>query len=90
MGGGKVGTAGLAALAARLDGFLAGDDARAEDALDELRAALADARLGRDAAALLDALRHAVQEIEYESARAHLAALAALANQPEASMEAEA
>jgi HPt (histidine-containing phosphotransfer) domain-containing protein len=87
--GGNIGAAGLAALVARLDGFLAFDDARAEDALDELQACL-PARLGFDAAALLVALRTAVHEIEYEAARAHLARLAALADKLETSMEAEA
>jgi signal transduction histidine kinase/DNA-binding response OmpR family regulator/HPt (histidine-containing phosphotransfer) domain-containing protein len=87
--GANIGAAGLAALVARLDGFLAFDDARAEDALDELQACL-PARLGLDAAALLDALRTAVHEIEYEAARAHLAKLAALTDKLETSMEAEA
>jgi HPt (histidine-containing phosphotransfer) domain-containing protein len=88
-GGGNIGAAGLAALVARLDGFLAADDARAEDALDELQACL-PARPGFDAAALLDLLRAAVRDIEYEDARAMLARLAALTDKLETSMEAEA
>jgi len=87
--GADIGAAGLAALVARLDGFLACDDARAEDALDELQACL-PARLAFDAAALLDLLRAAVHEIEYEAARAHLARLGALAGTLDTSMEAEA
>jgi two-component system, sensor histidine kinase and response regulator len=56
------------ALLARLRGFLETDDARAEDALAELQAALPDARH----AAPLAAIRAAVDEIEYERALVHL------------------
>jgi HPt (histidine-containing phosphotransfer) domain-containing protein len=56
------------ALLARLRGFLETDDARAEDALAELQAALADPRH----AASLAAIRTAVDEIEYERALVHL------------------
>jgi signal transduction histidine kinase/DNA-binding response OmpR family regulator/HPt (histidine-containing phosphotransfer) domain-containing protein len=61
---------GLAAdaLLARLRGFLETDDARAEDALAELQAALADPRH----AEALAAIRAAVDEIEYERALVHL------------------
>jgi HPt (histidine-containing phosphotransfer) domain-containing protein len=59
------------ALLARLRGFLETDDARAEDALAELQAALPDARH----AAPLAAIRAAVDEIEYERALVHLDAL---------------
>jgi signal transduction histidine kinase/HPt (histidine-containing phosphotransfer) domain-containing protein/ActR/RegA family two-component response regulator len=67
---------GPAALAARLDEFLAAEDARAEDALEALQAALAGTRLAPRAAALIDLLRRAVREIDYAAARAHLAMLA--------------
>jgi hypothetical protein len=56
------------ALLARLRGFLETDDARAEDALAEVQAALADPRH----AAPLAAIRTAVDEIEYERALVHL------------------
>ncbi|WP_440967772.1 response regulator [Massilia sp. GER05] len=56
------------ALLARLRGFLETDDARAEDALAEVQAALADPRH----AAPLAAIRAAVDEIEYERALVHL------------------
>jgi signal transduction histidine kinase/DNA-binding response OmpR family regulator/HPt (histidine-containing phosphotransfer) domain-containing protein len=59
------------ALLARLRGFLETDDARAEDALDELQGVLTDARH----AAPLSAIRAAVDEIEYERALVHLDAL---------------
>jgi len=69
--------AALAALVmpmvARLDGFLTEDDARAEDALRELEALLAGTAYADD----LAPLRRAVNELEYESALAPLAALAA-------------
>jgi signal transduction histidine kinase/CheY-like chemotaxis protein len=52
------------ALLARLRGFLETDDARAEDALAELQAALTDPRH----AAALASIRAAVDEIEYERA----------------------
>jgi CheY-like chemotaxis protein len=65
-------TAGdLALMAARLDAYLIADDARAEDALAELEAALP----GDAHAAPLRAVHRAVHEVEYEAARAHLAAL---------------
>ena len=67
----------LAALVVRLDGYLRGDDARAEDALAELESLLA---AGMDASlveAPLDAVRRAVVEIEYAAALAPLAVLAA-------------
>jgi CheY-like chemotaxis protein len=66
-----VGGLDAGALLARLRGFLETDDARAEDALAELQAALADPRH----AAPLAAIRAAVDEIEYERALAHLDAL---------------
>jgi signal transduction histidine kinase/DNA-binding response OmpR family regulator/HPt (histidine-containing phosphotransfer) domain-containing protein len=53
---------------ARLAAYLRADDARAEDALGELQAALP----GEEHAALLAALRKAVDEIEYGSALALL------------------
>jgi two-component system sensor histidine kinase/response regulator len=56
------------ALVRRLAGYLRADDARAEDALAELQAALP----GDEHAALLAALRKAVDEIEYDSALALL------------------
>ncbi|MFL6630836.1 MAG: response regulator [Massilia sp.] len=56
------------ALLARLRGFLETDDARAEDALAELQAALTDPRH----AASLASIRAAVDEIEYERALVHL------------------
>jgi CheY-like chemotaxis protein len=59
------------ALLARLRGFLETDDARAEDALAELQGALADPQH----AAQLDAIRAAVDDIEYERALTHLDAL---------------
>jgi HPt (histidine-containing phosphotransfer) domain-containing protein len=56
------------ALLARLRGFLETDDARAEDALAELQAALTEPRH----AAALAAIRAAVDEIEYDRALVHL------------------
>ena len=56
----------------RLDGWLRADDARAEDGVTALEAALPEAHH----AALLAALRDAVEEVEYAAAREHLAALA--------------
>ncbi|WP_036168207.1 hybrid sensor histidine kinase/response regulator [Massilia sp. 9096] len=64
----------LAPLLARLDAYLVADDARAEDALDELEAALPDA-VRTAHGARIGALRRAVREIEYEAARAHLGQL---------------
>jgi signal transduction histidine kinase/DNA-binding response OmpR family regulator/HPt (histidine-containing phosphotransfer) domain-containing protein len=61
----------VAALVRRLAGYLRAADARAEDALAELRAALP----AGSHAALLAALRKAVDEIEYDSALALLAEL---------------
>jgi len=58
-------------LAGRLRAFLQADDARAEDALAELQAALA----GTPHAPRLAAVRAAVDEIEYGTALAHLAVL---------------
>jgi len=86
---GAAGTAELAPLLARLDAYLVADDARAEDALAALEAALPDAaRAGHGAR--LDALRRAVREIEYEAARAHLAQLVPLVQQMDDAMEAQA
>ncbi|OON62876.1 hypothetical protein B0920_05440 [Massilia sp. KIM] len=65
--------AALAEVAARLRDYLHADDARAEDALTELEALLAD---GRHAATLAE-LRRAIGELEYAAALAPLAALAA-------------
>ena len=62
----------LAPLVQRLEHYLRGDDARAEDALRELDALLA----GTGFATLLEPLRRAVAELEYQSALAPLAALA--------------
>ena len=59
------------ALLARLRGFLRADDARAEDALAELEAALA----GGAHAARLAAVRAAIDEIEYDTALAQLGLL---------------
>jgi signal transduction histidine kinase/DNA-binding response OmpR family regulator/HPt (histidine-containing phosphotransfer) domain-containing protein len=56
------------AVMARLRGFLETDDARAEDALAELQGVLTDSRH----AAVLAAIRAAVDEIEYERALTHL------------------
>ncbi|QJE03425.1 response regulator [Massilia forsythiae] len=71
--------ADIAALLARLETFLRDDDARAEDALDALQAALQGMpQAGQDASeriALLAPLRQAVDDIEYDAALAHLAAL---------------
>jgi len=53
----------LAAVVARLDGWLRADDARAEDALDEL-----DALLAGDHAGELAQLRSAVRDVEYGAA----------------------
>ena len=62
---------GVPVLVRRLAGYLGAADARAEDALAELQAALSADRH----AALLAALRKAVDEIEYDSALALLAEL---------------
>ncbi|SDE93802.1 Signal transduction histidine kinase [Massilia sp. PDC64] len=56
------------ALLARLRGFLETDDARAEDALAEVQAALTDPRHAQ----ALASIRAAVDEIEYERALVHL------------------
>jgi len=65
--------ADVAALLARLEAYLHADDARAEDALAELEAALA--RPHPAAAQALAALRRAVDDIEYDAALAHLRTL---------------
>ena len=67
-----MGTGGLGEVMDRLDGFLAADDARAEDALAELQALLA----GTAHAAALDPIRRAVEDIEYAAARPPLSSLA--------------
>ncbi|UVW27205.1 hybrid sensor histidine kinase/response regulator [Massilia sp. H6] len=67
-----IGAGGLHGVIERLDGFLAGDDARAEDALAELQALLA----GSAHAAALDPIRRAVEDIEYAAARPPLSSLA--------------
>ncbi len=64
--------AGLPDVMARLDSFLADDDARAEDALAELQLLLA----GTAHAAALDPIRRAVEDIEYAAARQPLSRLA--------------
>jgi signal transduction histidine kinase/DNA-binding response OmpR family regulator/HPt (histidine-containing phosphotransfer) domain-containing protein len=64
--------ADLPGLLTRLEGFLRDDDARAEDALAELQAALQ----GTPHAEALAALRQAVDDIEYDTALARLAQLA--------------
>jgi two-component system sensor histidine kinase/response regulator len=66
------GAPGLQEVMARLDGFLADDDARAEDALAELQLLLA----GTAHAAALDQVRRAVEDIEYAAARPPLSSLA--------------
>ncbi|NNG21660.1 hybrid sensor histidine kinase/response regulator [Telluria aromaticivorans] len=66
------GAAGLPDVMARLDSFLADDDARAEDALAELQLLLA----GTAHAAALDPIRRAVEDIEYAAARPPLSSLA--------------
>jgi len=81
-------TAGVAALVARLEGYLGADDARAEDALAALEAALRalplNAAAAEQYAARLAALRQAVDDIEYGAALALLAAWApSLINQVE-------
>ena len=63
----------LAALLARLEGYLHADDARADDALAELEAALPRAQA--DTAQALAALRRAVDDIEYDAALGHLRTL---------------
>jgi CheY-like chemotaxis protein len=68
----NAGAAGLGDILARLDAYLADDDARAEDALAELQSLLAGSRH----AALLDPIRRAVEDIEYAAARPPLSALA--------------
>jgi len=67
----------LAAVIVRLDGYLRGDDARAEDALAELELLLAAGMDANLVDAPLDAVRRAVTEIEYAAALAPLAVLAA-------------
>jgi two-component system sensor histidine kinase/response regulator len=67
----------LAAVIGRLDAYLRGDDARAEDALVELEWLLASGMQAGLVAAPLAALRRAVSEIEYAAALAPLATLAA-------------
>ena len=62
-----------APLVARLEGFLRDDDARAEDALDDLAALLAGSAFEDG----LAPVRRAVDEIEYAAALAPLATLAA-------------
>jgi len=67
--------ADLGPLLARLESYLHDDDARADDALAALEAALPQARRTPPAAAALAALRQAVDDIEYDAALAQLAAL---------------
>ena len=62
----------VADVLARLQAYLADDDARAEDALSELEALLA----GTAHAAALAQVRRAVEDIEYTAALAPLGALA--------------
>ena len=62
----------LAEVLTRLEDWLHADDARAEDALDQLEALLAGGPYGQD----LEALRRAIDEVEYEAALAPLARLA--------------
>ena len=61
----------LAEVLARLEAWLRADDARAEDALDQLEALLAGGPYGPD----LAPLRRAIDEVEYEAALAPLARL---------------
>ena len=67
----------LAAVIARLDGYLRSDDARAEDALAQLEALLAASVDPNLYDAALEAVRRAVAHIEYAAALAPLTALAA-------------
>ena len=67
----------LAAVVARLEGYLRSDDARAEDALAQLEALLAASMDANLYDAPLDGVRRAVAEIEYAAALAPLASLAA-------------
>ena len=62
----------LAEVLARLEAWLRADDARAEDALDQLEALLAGGPYGHE----LAPLRRAIDEVEYEAALAPLARLA--------------
>ena len=71
----------LAAVIARLDGYLRSDDARAEDALAQLEGLLAASIDPNLYDAALDAVRRAVADIEYAAALAPLAPLATLAAQ---------
>jgi signal transduction histidine kinase/DNA-binding response OmpR family regulator/HPt (histidine-containing phosphotransfer) domain-containing protein len=66
----------LAALVAQLEGFLRSDDARAEDALADLQAALQGMPDAPRHAPALAALCQAVDDIEYDLALVRLAALA--------------
>ena len=66
----------LATVIVRLEGYLRGDDARAEDALAELESLLAAAIDANLVDGPLDAVRRAVAEIEYAAALAPLAVLA--------------
>ncbi|WP_306393122.1 Hpt domain-containing protein [Telluria beijingensis] len=66
----------LAAVVARLEGYLRSDDARAEDALAQLESLLAASMDANLYDAPLDGVRRAVAEIEYAAALAPLATLA--------------
>jgi two-component system sensor histidine kinase/response regulator len=65
----------LQALAAQLEGYLRDGDARADDALAALDAALHAALPQTEHAAALSALAQAIGDLEYEAALARLAAL---------------
>jgi len=67
----------LSMVIARLDGYLRSDDARAEDALAQLESLLGAGRYSDPLAESLDALQHAVADIEYAAALGPLAALSA-------------
>jgi signal transduction histidine kinase/CheY-like chemotaxis protein/HPt (histidine-containing phosphotransfer) domain-containing protein len=67
--------AALPELLTRLEGFLRDDDARAEDALAELQAALQGTPDAERHADALAALRQAIDDIEYDAARTRLAQL---------------
>ena len=69
----RAGPRALAEVCARLEAYLREDDARAEDALAELEPLLD----GTAHAGALDALRHAVDQVEYAAALAPLADLVA-------------
>ena len=74
------GHAGVAAVLQRLDAYLAGDDARAADALDELAALLAGTRH----APALAPIRRAIRDVDHDAALALLAQLGREAGQAHA------